>query len=221
MHKKRIPSCIPDDTGDNISQKNKNYCELTVLYWAWKHLDSNYLGLVHYRRYFAAGWPRKIAEKADYKKALKNAPILLPHPRHYWIETNYSQYIHAHHAQDLTVTRAVLTERYPEYLPAYDRQMKLRSGHRFNMFVMRRDLFDDYCQWLFNILFEIEECLDISNYNSYNARVFGFIAERLLDVWIETNQLTYTEMSMKNTESQHWGRKGTGFIMRKLMGGRK
>ena len=202
-----------DNTGNNISLKNPNYCELTGLYWAWKNLFADYLGLVHYRRYFAAH--NRIARQMDFEKALTRVPVILPCPRHYWIETNYTQYIHAHHLQDLTITRDVLLELYPSYLPAYDRQMKLRSGHRFNMFIMRRDLFDAYCQWIFNILFEIESRLDISKYDAYNARVFGFIAERLLDVWIETNQVPYTEMPVKNTEKQHWIRKGIAFIKRK------
>ena len=41
----------PDNTGDNISEKNPYYCELTGLYWAWKNLPADVLGLVHYRRY--------------------------------------------------------------------------------------------------------------------------------------------------------------------------
>jgi len=94
--------------------------------------------------------------------------------------------------------------------------MKRRGGHRFNMLVMRRDLLDAYCTWLFDILFALEERLDISDYDAYNARVFGFIAERLLDVWIETNRVLYTEMPVKNTESQHWLRKGSAFILRKI-----
>ena len=216
LHPQPIPGFTPDNTGENISEKNTHYCELTALYWGWKNLEAAYIGLVHYRRFFGTGRPLRIADRADFEKALQKAPVILPSPRHYWIETNYSQYIHAHHEQDLTVTRTLLAERCPAYLPAYDRQMKRRGGHRFNMFVMRRDLFDAYCTWLFDILFALEERLDISDYDAYSARVFGFIAERLLDVWIETNRVRYTHMPVKNTESQHWLRKGTSFVLRKI-----
>ena len=219
LHMEMIPGAVPDNTGDNISHKNKNYCELTALYWAWKNLEAEAVGLVHYRRYFAKrGIPRRIADETDFQEALQKAPVILPAKRHYWIETNYSQYIHAHHEQDLAITREVLAECCPDYLPTYEREMAKRSGHRFNMFVMRSDCFRDYCKWLFPILFEIEKRLDISDYDDYNSRVFGFIAERLLDVWIETNHVNYTEMPVKNTESQHWLRKGTAFVMRKLRG---
>lgn len=218
LHTKPIPGFTPDNTGENISVKNAHYCELTALYWGWKNLEAAYIGLVHYRRWFGVGRPLRIAGRADFEKALLKAPVILPSPRRYWIETNYSQYIHAHHEQDLTVTRTLLAERCPAYLAAYDRQMKRRGGHRFNMLVMRRDLLDAYCTWLFDILFALEERLDISDYDAYNARVFGFIAERLLDVWIETNRVPYTEMPVKNTESQHWLRKGTAFVIRKIKG---
>ncbi len=217
LHDQPLPGFTADNTGDNISNKNKSYCELTALYWAWKNLDTDVIGLVHYRRYFASpGIPKRIAGEADFLRALEKAPVILPVKRHYWIETNYSQYVHAHHEQDLTVTRAVLQERCPEYLPAYDREMQKRSGHRFNMFVMRWDLFEGYCKWLFPILFEIEKRLDISGYDAYNARVFGFLAERLMDVWIETKRVPYTELPVLNTESQHWLRKWTTFLLRKL-----
>ena len=217
LHPQPIPGFIPDNTGDNISEKNKNYCELTALYWAWKNLDAEAVGLVHYRRYFAKRhFSKQVADEADFRKALEKAPVILPVKRHYWIETNYSQYIHAHHEQDLSITRAVLAERCPEYLPAYDSEMQKRSGHRFNMFVMRRRELDAWCAWLFPVLSKIEQRLDISSYDAYNARVFGFLAERLLDVWIKTNRVPYTEMPVLNTESQHWIRKGTAFIKRKI-----
>ena len=217
LHTEPIPGFTPDNTGDNISEKNKNYCELTALYWAWKNLDADVIGLVHYRRYFAKRpLSKQPAQENDFRSALEKAPILLPVKRHYWIETNYSQYIHAHHTQDLEIARAVLAERCPEYLPAYDRQMQKRSGHRFNMFVMRRDRLDAWCAWLFPVLSEVERRLDISGYDSYNARVFGFLAERLLDVWLETNGYTYHELPYVFTEKQNWLKKGGAFVMRKL-----
>ena len=206
-----------DDEGENISEKNAHFCELTALYWTWKNLDAEAIGLVHYRRYFAKKhFSKQIAGEPDIQKALEKAPVILPEKRHYWIETNYSHYVHAHHEQDLTITREVLAERCPDYLPAYAREMAKRSGHRFNMLVMRWDFFNAWCGWLFPILFEIEKRLDISAYDEYNSRVFGFLAERLLDVWMETNHVPYTELPVKNTESQHWLRKGTTFVMRKF-----
>lgn len=211
-----------DDTGQNISEKNKSFCELTGLYWGWKNLDADYIGLCHYRRYFAgrhfgvkAG---RILTEDEAQRLLPKTDVILPKKRHYWIETNYSQYIHAHHREDLDTTRQILSEDYPEYLPAYDEVMGKTSGHRFNMLIMKRELLDAYCGWLFDVLFRLEERLDISGYDPVSRRVFGYVGERLLDVWIETNHIAYTELPVVNLESQHWLKKGSRFLLRKWKG---
>lgn len=214
-----------DDVGDSISQKNPNYCELTALYWGWKNRSDDYLGIAHYRRYFAVpgqhgGKWKRIAGQAEIESALKRCDVILPRKRRYWIETNYSQYVHAHHAQDLDKTREILEQKYPAYLPAFDEVMKKTSGHRFNMFVMSRERLNEYCSWLFDVLFTLEEKLDISGYTSNDARVFGFVSERLLDVWIETNGVSYHEMPYVFTEKQNWLKKGMSFLKRKFIGKR-
>ena len=220
-HVPGMENALRDDTGENISDKNSSYCELTALYWAWKNLPADYLGLVHYRRYFAKKGAAgrkfdRIASEADIRAALEKAPVILPQKRNYWIETTYSQYVHAHHKKDLDTLRQILAEKYPAYLPAYAAVMERTSGHRFNMLVMRRDLLDAYCTWLFDLLGEAEKRIDTSGYDAYNARVFGFLGERMLDVWIETNHIPYTELPVVFLENQHWLKKGTAFLKRKF-----
>ena len=218
-----------DNTGENISEKNKTFCELTCLYWAWKNLDAEAVGLCHYRRYLAGSTSARsplsdaLGKKAsrvltgsEAEALLEKAPLLLPKKRDYFIETGYSQYVHAHHAEDLSVTREILSERFPAYVPAFDRTLSRTKGHRFNMFIMRRDLLDRYCSWLFDILFTLEARLDISSYSDYDKRVFGFVAERLLDVWVETEGIPYRECPVLHLESQHWLKKGTAFLKRKF-----
>ena len=215
-----------DDEGENISEKNANYCELTGLYWAWKNLNADYIGLAHYRRHFSNGrhagdkQSRVITEKELSgiigRVEKEGIQILLPKPRNYWIETNYSQYVHAHHAIDLDTTKEILAERYPEYLNAWENSMKKTTGHRFNMFIMKREKFNEYCSWLFDVLFELEKRLDISNYNKNDSRVFGFVSERLLDVWIGTNKYRYKNMPYVFMEDQNWLVKGGSFLKRKL-----
>lgn len=212
---------VGDDTGESISEKNIHYCELTCLYWAWKNLDADAIGLCHYRRYFAGKhggdkWSCLLTE-AQAEKLLRKTSMVLPKKRNYWIETGYSQYAHAHHEEDLIVTRVILEEKWPEYVPAFDRTLSRTTGHRFNMFLMRRDLLDQYCSWLFQVLGELEARLDISTYNDYDKRVFGFIGERLLDIWVETEQIPYCECPVVHIESQHWLKKGAMFLKRKYL----
>lgn len=212
---------LKDNTGDNISKKNKNYCELTGLYWAWKNLDAEYIGLAHYRRHFCIKGSKgdkenKVLTLEQANRLLSKTDILLPNPRNYYIETNYSQYVHAHHAEDLDTTREIIAEMYPDYIEAYDKSMKSTIGHRFNMFIMKKDKFNEYCEWLFSILFELENCLDISQYNANDSRVFGFVSERLLDVWINANSYTYMNIPYIFMEQQNWIKKGFNFVKRKV-----
>ena len=126
---------------------------------------------------------------------------------------------HAHHAVDLDTTRAILAERWPDYIPAFDASMKRTTGHRFNMFVMKKDRFDAYCTWLFDVLDELEKRLDISGYSKNDRRVFGFVSERMLDVWIGTKGYEYRDIPYVFMENQNWLVKGGNFIRRKIHAG--
>ena len=98
-----------------------------------------------------------------------------------------------------------------------EKVMSSTRGHRFNMFIMKRKLADEYCQWIFDILFELENRLDISNYSDYDKRVFGFISERLLDVWIQTNHIEHQDIPYVFMEEQNWLVKGANFLRRKFV----
>lgn len=215
---------LGDDTGENISDKNANYCELTGLYWAWKNLKCDYIGLCHYRRYFAHAVSSSDVEKkklailqqADYEKLFQQYDVILPKQRNYFIETVRSQYEHAHNKNDLEVAEKIIKELYPEYSKAFIKVMGRTKLHIFNMFVMKKEKFDEYCQWLFTILFELEKRIDIRRYDEYEARVFGFLSERLFNVWLEKQQLKVIEINVIFLESINWINKGVKFFWRKI-----
>ena len=218
---------LRDDAGDNISDRNKNYCELTALYWAWKNMDTtevlkdgSSIGLCHYRRYFATPLTgrKSILSRGFADRLMSRCSVAVPRARNYVIETNYSHYVHAHHAQDLDLTREIISEKYPEYLDAFDRRMRMTRGHRFNMFIMRWDILDRYCQWLFDILFDLETKLDISSYSERDQRVYGFVSERLLDVWLDANHVEYIELPYLMTEKENLKLKAFGVFRRKITG---
>lgn len=215
-----------DNTGDNISCKNANYCELTGMYWAWKNLQCEYIGLCHYRRYFAHS-PKSnradakkeaVFKRADYESLLQQYDIILPQKRHYYIETVRSHYEHAHNKRDLDVAERIVAELYPEYAEAFQKVMSRRELYILNMFVMKKALFDEYCEWLFSILFELEKRIDISGYDQYQDRVFGFLGERLFNVWLEKKKLTFVEAGIVNLEKVNWIKKIFNFLQRKISG---
>lgn len=215
---------VGDNTGDNISQKNSTFCELTGLYWAWKNLPDEYIGLVHYRRYFAAPRARRrktldsVLTYAQAEGLLKDHDGILPTPRRYVIENLYSHYKHTSYIEPLDVTRAVLEEKYPEYVASFDRLKKRTSAHMFNMFILRRDHLDAYCTWLFDILFELEKRVDASRYTDFHARFFGRVSELMLDVWLEQNPLDCATLPLVYTEKVNWLVKGRSFLAAKFMG---
>jgi len=218
---------IGDNTGDNISLKNPNYCELTGMYWAWKNLEADYIGLVHYRRHFTDnsliqqklyGKKKCILNLEKTQEILKFYDVILPNKRHYYIETIKSHYEHTPwtYAKDLEILRKAIEKLYPEYLSYYDMVLSRTWAHMFNMFIMKKELLNQYCQWLFSILFEVEKNIDITEYTTMEARVYGFLSEFLLDVWIEKNNINYKELPVMFMENQNWFIKGARFIKRKF-----
>lgn len=216
-----------DNQGDNISLKNSNYCELTGLYWAWKNLNCEVIGLSHYRRYFTNKNKLQIFMNKENKMdlilnedeitdILNKVDIIVPKKRNYYIETIYSHYKNAHHIKDLDETRNIIEELCPEYLESFDIVMNGKILHLYNMFVMKKELFDEYCEWMFSILFELEKRVDISEYDAYQSRIFGFISERLFNVWILQKKLLFKEIDVVNIEGIKWVPKIIDFIKRKI-----
>ena len=202
-----------DDTGENISARNGIYCELTALYWAWKNLSADAIGLCHYRRYFQEPKTKQPLCGETAQRMLAEAPVILPRKRNYFIETGESQFVHAHGQESLDALRGAMDDLFPAYRAAFERSMARTAGHRFNMMLMRREQFDAYCAWLFAILFETERRL-----GTPAPRMMGYLSERLMDAWIETENMPYLETPVYHTEKENWLVKGSMFLMRKIKG---
>lgn len=197
---------IGDNSGDNISLKNPYYSELTAIYWAWKNLDVDYVGLVHYRRFLAkrAGFfmKKRVLSSDDIRQLCEKNLIILPRKRNYYIETLKSHYEHTHDISHLEETRKIMANSWPECLEHYDATLNRKSAHMFNMFIMKKALFNDYCFWLFDILFQLERRIDLSQLSPFDARLFGRISELLLDVWLTKNGYKYKEVCFLEVETQ-------------------
>lgn len=184
---------IYDSSGDNIANKNENYCELTAIYWIWKNIhDCDNVGIVHYRRYFIYGIQSKlIDDKYIEKNLIKNHyDIILP----YRFKTKHSVYQHfidspSGKCKDIINLRKIIAKKYPEYIKSYDYVMSSRKASYCNMMVSSKKIYDNYCAWLFDILFDLEKITDLTGYTSQQKRIYGFLSEFLLNVYVENNNL--------------------------------
>ena len=193
-----------DDTGDNISAKNSSYCELTGLYWAWKNLkDVSIIGLCHYRRYFdfyhqgRFGFPHtsfKTSQFQDVKldipenilEQVKNGAVVLAEKenvRH----SLFQDCCECHISDDIRTLNIVIQGTQSQEIKNAFYKVVYRGNHirHYNMFLMNWDTFDRYCSWLFPLLEEVEKNIDITHYSPRQKRIYGYMAERLLNVWVE------------------------------------
>ncbi len=193
-----------DDTGVNISNKNRKYAELTLLYWIWKNVElPEYVGLAHYRRYlsFAKNDTREIIEIPNFlhehktKKhllwdeqaiydSIAGYDIILPKAEVYRSATLESQYEVSHPIEYFDLMIETAKKLYPEWSGMIDESRSIRSVHYYNMFIMRKEIFCDYMQFLFTICEEMEKNIDFSKLKLYQYKVLGFMGERILNIYL-------------------------------------
>lgn len=199
----QFPGMQRDDEGtDQISLKNRSYCELTAQYWAWKNETADYFGFFHYRRYldFSGDFKRvyrlfrypsdSVLTKLGYKderifQTIYGADIIVPIPEKMYI-TVYDHYKNSlfHYQKDLDLVIKIVRQYSPDFVPAMEQYFYSDKMYFGNIFIMRQKLFYDYCEWLFAILEEYDKIKNTDGYSSQELRVDGYLAERLLGVYI-------------------------------------
>ncbi len=187
---------LTDDTGDNISELNPFVNELTALYWMWKNDNHEFVGLNHYRRFFL--WnavknydPRSMLEEEQLIEMMKDKDVLTSRPMSFYPLTSGQELSELFNFSELIertkeLSREVIEQYQPEYVDCYDEVM---DGHMFipcNLFIMRHEVLDDYCKWLFSIILPEVKLWreEFPSENVKDSRAVGFIAERLLSVWL-------------------------------------
>lgn len=210
-----------DNVGDNISYKHRFYSEFSGLYCAWKNMSFDYLGLCHYRRYFFG--KKKKNQKKEFRKVLSNDElnelikkypntIFVAPVRNYHIISLYNHYKQEHYIKDLDLAIDLMKSDFPDYYDDFIKMLKGKKAHLFNAFIMPKDLLDNYCTFLFEFLFKYEKIMDVSNYSEYQARLCGFIGERLLELWIRHNKIAYKEIKYGFIDGNHLKEKITKFL---------
>ena len=181
--KNEMTDMIGDDTGDNISSKSGEFCELTAIYWAWKNLkDADYIGLAHYRRYFETKFT-----SANIEDVFKTHDVILAKP---YLHDRYNEMKMARtlDMEDEVIFLKVFKKKYPEYEQSLIDYMYGFRDYPYNMFIMRWNQFDEYCKFLFSILFECERLMKPLSYTCSSRRL-GYIAEYLLPIFCLHNKL--------------------------------
>lgn len=220
-----------DDSGDNISNKNSAYNNLCPLYWSWKNSAADIIGSVHYRRLF---YGKKKSINDDWQNLLnaneieeiaKKYDIILPKKSHYFFMSLRSHYINSYgglkkiHSNDLSTLGDVIADMYPEYSDAFNKVMRRHWGHMGNLSIMTAKKFDEYCSFMFDVLFECEKRLQGKrhDYNRYIAAISEFIP----DIWIEHNQYPYKELKLFMPEKPFFLTKVFNVLKRMLFGKRE
>lgn len=195
----RLPGCVGDDTGENISARNRSYCELTTQYWAWKNAASDYYGFFHYRRYLypAPMTRRPYRVEAEPTKALleelgfarfpqlvEGYDLIAPKGENMRVSVRDHYAGAAHHrGEDLVLMEAIVKEKVPEYVPAMESYLAQSVCYFGNIYIMSHSLFQRYCAWLFPLLAEFDRRADWAGRDAQEMRVDGYLAERLFGVF--------------------------------------
>ncbi len=176
---------LGDDTGIQISMENPYYGELTGIYWIWKNWtgQEDYLGVCHYRRFFMKE-DGSLFQEADFEQVLKDYDCMTSNAT-LSNQSNLEGYGESHNEKDLLACRHAIEEICPDYLDAFDQVMESKRCYYANLFVARRADFYAYCSWLFSVLDLAKKEICTEDYDAYHKRVYGFLAELLLNVWIK------------------------------------
>ena len=209
---KHFENFLHDDKGENISAKNRSYCELTALFWMWKNVQADYYGLFHYRRYLypdtKAHLPYRICAAATdkqldalgfgrFESLIPEYDIIMPlaEDMHVSVREHYANAPH-HHGRDLKLAESIVLEQHPEMEQALEAYFSGTRCYFGNICIMSKAVFNDYCAWLFPILEEFDRRVDTSSYGVQEKRVDGYLAERLLGLYythhhtqLETHEL--------------------------------
>ena len=177
-----------DNTGDHISHLNCYYSELTGLYWIWKNAKNTYVGTCHYRRYLL-NRQEKIFNKNEYLELLKTYDIITT--KQVILNHSYKDAFSANHnGLALEMTGKVIAELYPKDGVVFEELVNQNRTYFGNILVAKKEIFDAYCAWLFSVFFQVQKRINLeTGEDAYHKRVFGFISEFLLLVFVRARGL--------------------------------
>lgn len=200
-----------EENVDNIAYENPYYCELTALYSLWKSESKlDIVGLVHYRRYFMdykceakSFWEDVLSIEAA-RKYLQRYKIILPFMASKIPGSSimYRKRTFSEQDKHWKIIYKIIQEKYPDYMNAFESVIYSKEQVWFNMFITVKEISDRYCEWLFGVLKEYDNCIKNVYHEERIPRVDGFLSELLILVWVRKNiapkEIKY--LDVKNTE---------------------
>ena len=236
-YKWMLENMIGDDTGDNISHLNREFCELTSMYWAWKNYDKlgnpDYIGFMSYRRFlifnefefdkheqnkvekaYKEVWTNSIENFIEkyglnletINKYIKKYDLILPMKSELkLVNTNsvredYAKNIEGVNVEDYDKMVKFICKNYPDYKDYILEQRDSSRRYFYQMFIVRRDLFFDYCNFLFWVLGKLDKVIDTSKYSINGKRTLAYLGEALFDCYmrklIDERVIKYKELGV-------------------------
>ena len=191
--------------GENISNKNLYYSEVSGLYYLFKNSKDKHYGIAHYRRFFTNFYFnnyifKKLSCRAS-KRLLQKFDIIIP-KKLILNESVYSQYRRHHIVDDLELTKSIILKNYPNFYNSFMSTLNNSYIYPYNMFVTSKKIIDEYYGMLFSIFDHLESELTIQKLNlrdNYQKRVFGFLAERIFTAWVTHKNFSVKEMNVAKT----------------------
>ena len=204
-----LNSGFNDSVDESISAKNPFYCELTGHYWIWKNdHQSDIVGLCHYRRFL---WINDIRQRlcrknfvtlneeieryldtCNIESIINDYDIILPRPYAFSKDDIKSQFIFYHGQENYKLMMSALQNLYPDYFDTAKLVFRRRYEYLANLLITKKIIFDAYSEWLFNVLQDVEDHLNLEDKN--NARLLGYMGERLLNLYVFHNKLRIKEV---------------------------
>lgn len=178
-------------TGDNIDRLNPYYCELTGLYYMWKHDSDDIAGLEHYRRYFYTG--NRMLSREDAEEKLSRSDIMLAPHHHPRKRTTYEWFITAQKQPDLDKWLLCVDTTCPGFMPVFMDYLNSNRLYICNMFVTRKEILDEWCSWIFPMLSLYDRAAGLTE---FNRRIDGYLAEHTLGAWCLWKKLRIAEGNM-------------------------
>lgn len=224
-----LDNMIGDDTGDNISDLNRELCESTAIYWAWKNYEKignpEFIGFMHYRRIldFAdksvdlpihnflaipfvnySGETSAFLKSVDIYKAIRASKYIIG--QHHKINpVLHFEAVDYLNVNDYYTAISILKDSCPQYSRYADTYNKEYKTYFCNLFILPKRDFFEYAEYLFKILFELNKKIDYTNYSMQQQRMPAYISEWLTGIFFtylksKHSILELPQIYVKNTE---------------------